>query len=136
MNVAPPSFQRNVGREDRLVRACVALSLLLLGSFAGIAAGQLTAVVAAFGVGLGYCALTSAAAWDPLYARLGIDTRPDVPHAVDVLIDADPFSRDERGPREMESASPSRYVSVVDLTDTPGVDLREDSPTSASSTGA
>lgn len=136
MNVALPRIRPNVGREDRLVRACVALSLLLLGGFAVLAAGQLTPVVIGFGVGLGYFALTAAVAWDPLYARLGIDTRPEVPHAVDALIDADPFARDEQGPWLPQSPAPTRYVSVIDVTDGPTVDLRDGAPRPTSPTGA
>jgi hypothetical protein len=134
MNVALPRFRSNAGREDRLVRACVALSLLLLGGFAVLAAGQVTPIVVAFGAGLGYFALTAALAWDPLYARLGIDTRPEVPHEVDALIDADPFARDEQGPWQPAPA-PTRYVSVVDVTevtDASAIDLREGAATTSS----
>ena len=129
MNVSLPSLRHNAGREDRLVRGCVALSLLLLGGFAVLAAGQLTPIVITFALGFAYFALTGAIAWDPLYARLGIDTRPEVPHAVDVLIDADPFARDEQAPRQSHTA-PTGFVSVLDLTDPPGVDLRDGTPTS------
>lgn len=135
MNVALPSLRHNAGREDRLVRACVALSLLLLGGFAVLAAAQVTPIVVAFGVGVGYFTLTAALAWDPLYARLGIDTRPEVPHEADVLIDADPFARDEQGPWHPAPA-PFGFVSVVDVTDGPAVNLRDSSSTTSNSAGA
>lgn len=109
---------RNIGREDRLVRGCVALSLLLLGGFAVLTAGTFSPLVVGFALGAGYFTLTAAAAWDPFYARLDIDTRPEVPHEVDLLIDADPFARAEPGRwPAAPSADPSRPVSVVDLTD-------------------
>ena len=135
MNVSLPSLRHNAGREDRLVRACVALSLLLLGGFAVVAAAQVTPIVIGFGVGFGYFALTALLAWDPLYARLGIDTRPEVPHEADALIDADPFARDEQGPWQPAPA-PLRYVSVVDVTDSPAVDLRDSASATSSSSGA
>ena len=121
---------RNVGREDRLVRACVALSLMLLGGFAALTAGRFSAIVLGFVVGFAYFALTAALAWDPFYASQRIDTRPEVPHDVDPLIDADPFSQAERrwpvaGGQPTGEATPDpvlvapRYTSVVDLTDSP-----------------
>ncbi|HEX6888059.1 MAG TPA: YgaP-like transmembrane domain, partial [Candidatus Nanopelagicales bacterium] len=70
-----PQLVRTVGREDRLVRACVALSLLLLGGFALLLSGELGVISLLFVVLLGYFAGTAAVGWDPIYARTGIDTR-------------------------------------------------------------
>jgi len=87
---------RNIGREDRLVRGAVALSLLLIGAFIIVASGGLGAISILFGAPLAYFLLTAALGWDPLYARSGIDTRTDAElaeyavdeHAVDeYLID-------------------------------------------------
>lgn len=67
----------NVGREDRLVRGCIALSLLLLGGFTLIGARHLNLITLAFLVLGGYFALTAALGSDPGYQRAGIDTRTD-----------------------------------------------------------
>ena len=79
----------NIGREDRLVRACVALSLLLLGSFSLLASTHVGLIGLVFTALFGYFALTVAVAWDPLYAWLGIETRPESadPRAVDSDLD-------------------------------------------------
>jgi hypothetical protein len=71
------SLHRNVGREDRLVRGCIALSMLLLGGFAVALSGGLGVFSVALVVLLGYFAATAAVGWDPLYAWGGIDTRTD-----------------------------------------------------------
>jgi hypothetical protein len=123
MNISLRNRPQNIGREDRLVRACVALSLLLLGGFSVMSAGDLPTVVIGFALGLGYFALTAAVAWDPFYASQGIDTRPEVPHEADPLIDADPFARTEHGDWPQRTGGIG-YVSVLDLTD--GADARAD----------
>jgi hypothetical protein len=119
--------RQNVGREDRLVRACVALSLLLLGGFSLLAAGRVTAVAVGFVLAFAYFALTAAAASDPFYARQGIDTRSEVPHEVDASIDADPFAHAERGtwPEPSPSADPSTAESPGVLQSHDVLDLRD-----------
>lgn len=69
----------NIGREDRLIRACVALSLFLMGSFAMVASHHVGFVVVGFALLTGYFAWTALVGWDPLYQRAGIDTRSDAP---------------------------------------------------------
>ena len=69
-----------VGREDRLVRGCIALSFLLLVGFAVVMSGESSAISIVF-VALGlYFALTAALGRDPFYAHFDIDTRRDAPH--------------------------------------------------------
>ena len=77
MRISITAGRGNVGREDRVARAGVALSLLLLGSFALVLSRDVGLVSVAFGLLLGYFALTAALGWDPVYARAGIDTRSD-----------------------------------------------------------
>ena len=77
---------RTVGREDRLVRAAVALSLLLIGAFVVLASGGPGASSLIFGALLAYFLLTAALGWDPLYARAGIDTRTEA-EAGDYVVD-------------------------------------------------
>lgn len=71
-----------VGREDRLVRGCIALSLVLLAGFAVAMSGEYSAIsilVLALGA---YFALTAALGRDPLYTRAGIDTRTEAEMAL------------------------------------------------------
>jgi hypothetical protein len=68
---------RNIGREDRLVRGAVALSLLLIGAFVVLASGGFRGISIVFGALLAYFLVSAALGWDPLYARSGIDTRTD-----------------------------------------------------------
>lgn len=67
----------NLGREDRLVRACVALSLALMGVFVLLAARHLSLGFVGFAALAAYFAVTAALAWDPMYQHLGMDTRPE-----------------------------------------------------------
>ena len=67
----------NLGREDRLVRACVALSLALMGVFVLLAARHLSIGFLGFAALTAYFAVTAVLAWDPMYQRLGMDTRLD-----------------------------------------------------------
>ena len=68
----------NVGREDRLVRGCIALSLMALGGFSMVGAPQVSLVSILFlMLGL-YFAVTAAFASDPGYGFAGIDTRTDI----------------------------------------------------------
>lgn len=63
-----------VGREDRLVRGCVAMSLLLMASFPVMASRGLNPITVGF-VGLVlYFAVTAVSGRDPLYVHFGIDT--------------------------------------------------------------
>jgi hypothetical protein len=64
-----------VGREDRLVRGCIALSLLLLAGFAVVMSGQPSVIAIAFLVVGLYFTVTATLGRDPLYVRFGIDTR-------------------------------------------------------------
>jgi hypothetical protein len=66
-----------VGREDRLVRGCIALSLVLLAGFSVALSGRSGVISIAFLLLGMYFALTAALGRDPLYARFGIDTRTD-----------------------------------------------------------
>lgn len=75
--IHPAPHELTVGREDRLVRGCVALSLFLLAVFAVLASGGVGFVsVVIFALG-GYFAVTAVKGWDPGYVRFGIDTRTD-----------------------------------------------------------
>jgi hypothetical protein len=69
----------SVGREDRLVRGCIALSFLLLAGFAVVMSGQSSVITIVFVVLGLYFTLTSALGRDPLYAHFAIDTRRDAP---------------------------------------------------------
>jgi hypothetical protein len=75
MRISVVPHRRTVGREDRLVRSCVALSLLLLGGFALATSGAIGVITVGFALGAAYFALTAVLGWDPIYARTGIDTR-------------------------------------------------------------
>ncbi len=66
-----------VGREDRLVRGCIALSLLLLAGFSVVMSGRSGVISIAFLLLGLYFTLTAALGRDPFYARFGIDTRTD-----------------------------------------------------------
>jgi hypothetical protein len=68
-----------VGREDRLVRGCIALSFLLLAGFAVVMSGRSSVITIVFVVLGIYFALTAALGRDPFYAHFGIDTRRDAP---------------------------------------------------------
>lgn len=74
MKISNDRHDANLGREDRLVRGCVALSLALLGLFTVLASGHITFVLVGFVALTTYVAWTAFTGWDPLYARLGVDT--------------------------------------------------------------
>ncbi len=66
-----------VGREDRLVRGCVAFSLVLMALFVVLAAeGVVLSGFVLLAIG-GYFTITAVTGWDPVYLRFGIDTRGD-----------------------------------------------------------
>jgi hypothetical protein len=95
-------MSRNVGREDRLIRACLALSLVLMGGFGVAATGGVNTAVIVFAVLGGYFVVTAIAGWDPLYGRLQVSTRAE---AVDPAWRATPamappvaFAADENEP--------------------------------------
>ncbi|MGB7981025.1 MAG: DUF2892 domain-containing protein [Candidatus Nanopelagicales bacterium] len=67
--------KEHIGREDRLVRAGIALSLLLMAAFSTFSAGGLGAISAIFALLGGYFAVTAARGRDPIYAHFGVDTR-------------------------------------------------------------
>jgi hypothetical protein len=66
-----------VGREDRLVRGCIALSFLLLAGFAIAMSGRSNVISIVFAVLGLFFAGTSALGRDPFYAHFGIDTQTD-----------------------------------------------------------
>lgn len=104
-------MRRNVGREDRVVRACVALSLVLMGGFAVAASGGFEAATIGFAILALYATVTAAIGWDPLYEWRRFDTHVD---------------RDE--PTWTDSWSPD--TTDVDLTRAApvAIDLREPRP--------
>ena len=105
-----------VGREDRLVRGCIALSFLLLAGFALVMSGQSSVISIVFVVLGVYFTLTAALGRDPLYAHFDIDTRADALH--------------ETEPHEYEYEPwPPLQHRVVDLRDS-------DSDTHAGPTGS
>jgi hypothetical protein len=73
-----------VGREDRLVRGCIALSLLLLVGFVLALSGEPGVGGWIFGLLALYFSGTAVVGRDPLYAHFGIDTRRDVETGSDV----------------------------------------------------
>lgn len=101
MQISDVLGRQTVGREDRVVRACIALSLLLMAGFAVVASrglGFATLVFVLIGL---YFAVTAASGRDPLYDRFDIDTHSDV--ASDEAADAG------------EAASGFALLDVVDL---------------------
>ncbi len=62
-----------VGREDRLVRAGIALSLLLMAGFSIFSGGVgiISVIFALLGT---YFVVTAALGRDPIYAHFGVDT--------------------------------------------------------------
>jgi hypothetical protein len=101
MRIRLASESGNVGREDRLVRGGVALSLTMLGSFGVFAPGGMGPLSILFLVPLAYFGLTAIAGWDPYYARAGIDTRPQT-------------ASSSQGPDRPEAGEVQR---LLDLTD-------------------
>jgi hypothetical protein len=69
-----------VGREDRLVRGCIALSFLLLAGFAVVMSGESSVISIVFVVLGLFFTVTAALGRDPFYAHFDIDTRTDAPH--------------------------------------------------------
>jgi hypothetical protein len=96
---------RNLGREDRLVRACVALSLALMGVFVLLAARHLSLGFLGFAALAAYFAVTALLAWDPMYQHLGMDTRLDEARA-----DGSAQPADRSDPVLALPADPSRTV--------------------------
>ena len=77
MRIPFTSGPGTVGREDRLVRGGIALSLLLLVGFAVAMSGRSGPIsIAMTLLGL-YFTLTAALGRDPFYAHFGIDTRTE-----------------------------------------------------------
>ncbi len=77
MRIPFTSGPGTVGREDRLVRGGIALSLLLLVGFAVAMSGRSGPIsIAMTLLGL-YFTLTAALGRDPFYAHFAIDTRTD-----------------------------------------------------------
>ncbi len=78
----------NVGREDRLVRGCLAITLVPLALFGLIGSGRVGITVLAFTLAGCYFAVTALRGWDPMYARFGMDTRAE---AIDPTGQVDEF---------------------------------------------
>ena len=66
-----------VGREDRLVRGCIAFSLLMMASFPVLASRGLTPITIGFMSLVLYFTVTAVFGRDPLYTHFGIDTIAD-----------------------------------------------------------
>ncbi len=79
-----------VGREDRLVRGCVAFSLVLMALFVVLASQGIALTSFLFLLVGGYFAITAATGWDPLYHRFHIDTRSDDELAEDAEVEDGP----------------------------------------------
>jgi hypothetical protein len=77
MRIPFTSRPGTVGREDRLVRGCIALSLVLLAGFAIAMSGDVSAIGIAFLILGAYFTSTAALGRDPFYAHFEIDTRSD-----------------------------------------------------------
>lgn len=86
-----------VGREDRLVRGCIALSFLLLAGFAVVMSGQSSVISIGFAVLGVYFALTATLGRDPFYAHFDIDTRAGAQWVTDIT-ESDAW---EPGPTEV-----------------------------------
>lgn len=65
----------NLGREDRLVRACAALSLLLMSAFGFLGGFRITAIALGFGLAGTYFAVTAFTGRDEVYRLFELDTR-------------------------------------------------------------
>lgn len=90
----------NVGREDRLVRACLAITLLPLALFGLVGSGRVGLTVLVFALAGGYVLVTALGGWDPLYARFGMDTRAEA---------IDPTGQlDEFGDVDLRDPAPTR----------------------------
>ncbi len=101
-----------VGREDRLVRGCIALSLVLLAGFAVLASGEFSAISIAFLLFGAYFSVTAILGRDPLYAHFGVDTRseaelPAAPHRNDASADEPSSTVDLRTTRVSGAEAPS-----------------------------
>ena len=104
-----------VGREDRLVRGCIALSLLLLVGFVLALSGQPGPVGWIFGILALYFSSTAVVGRDPLYAHFAIDTRRDAE-----------IGRDAHD-QQVWSAEPSTWVDLRDTEVDPGTNNSRDS---------
>lgn len=89
-----------VGREDRLVRAGIALSLLLMGGF-GTVSGGVGVISTLFVILGGYFAVTAALGRDPIYAHFGFDT-----HARDEATPVSHTVLDLRSAERVDSGDP------------------------------
>ena len=104
-----------VGREDRLVRGCIALSLLLLVGFVLVLSGEPGVVGWIFGVLALYFSATAVVGRDPLYAHFAIDTRRD-----------DETGRDARD-HQVWSAEPPTWVDLRESRVDPAANPSSDS---------
>ncbi|MGV1005610.1 MAG: YgaP family membrane protein [Candidatus Nanopelagicales bacterium] len=107
----PDHCRVNLGREDRLVRACVALSLLLMSAFGLLGGFRITFIALVFGLAGLYAAVTAFTGRDALYRRFGIDSRSE-----DELDEAEWRANWTAQAAEMNSA---RHAVTVDLRDLP-----------------
>jgi len=110
MRIPFKDLDATVGREDRLVRGCVAMSLLLMAGFPVLASRGLNPITVGF-VGLVlYFALTAAYGRDPLYVHFGIDTRTEgdresLPFGLLFIHEEPAEAVDVLNPRESPTAS-------------------------------
>jgi hypothetical protein len=102
-----------VGREDRLVRGCIALSLLLLAGFAVAMSGQSSLISIAFLVLGLYFTVTAALGRDPFYAHFDIDTRAGA-HWDTEMTESDAW---EPGPTEVVDLRSPWLASADDRTE-------------------
>lgn len=65
----------NLGREDRLIRACVALSLVLMSTFGLLGGFRISLIALGFGLAGLYFAVTAFTGRDEFYRRFDVDTR-------------------------------------------------------------
>lgn len=65
----------NLGREDRLIRACVALSLVLMSAFGVFGGLRITLIALGFGLAGLYFAVTAFTGRDEIYRQFDLDTR-------------------------------------------------------------
>lgn len=96
---------RNVGREDRLIRAVLAGCLLTMAIY-GLAFHGITLIALLFLTSGGYCLWSAATGRCFAYARLAIDTRSEAQAEADARRAADQI--DLRSGRSTPTAPPQR----------------------------
>lgn len=107
----PDHHRVNLGREDRLVRACISLSLLLMSAFGLLGGFRITFIALVFGLAGVYAAVTAFTGRDAVYRRFDIDSRSE-----EELDEAE-----WRASWEAQNAgvAQARHAAVADLRDQP-----------------